>query len=81
MNAGDREIAKASEEVATRNVLAAIQHSNETRKIVKELATILDALQNRVRVQNEEIKQLREQLSKLQQQFYLKGTPSYNDGT
>jgi hypothetical protein len=78
MAAGDKEIVLASEEVQRKNLLSAIQHGNETRKMIRELGTIVDALQNQVITQNKTVEQLRLQLANLQQQFYLKGTTSYH---
>lgn len=79
MGAGNKETTLASEETQRRNIVSMMQHGNETRKMVKELGIIIDAVQNRVIAQNEEIKELRRQLAALQQQFYLKGSTSYGD--
>ena len=79
MSSGDKEIVLASEEVQRKNLLATIQHANETRKMIQELGVIVDALQNQVITQNGTIQQLRNQLASLQQQFYQKGTTSYHE--
>lgn len=54
--AGDREVMKAFEEVTTRNVRAAVDHGNTTRKLVKELS-------DRVNVLEAENVQLKQQIS------------------
>lgn len=77
MAAGDKEIILASEEVQRKNIGVAVAHGNETRKMVLELGKIVDALQNQVIVQANQLTQLRNQLATLQQQFYSKGTVSY----
>lgn len=77
MSAGDKEIILASEEVQRKNINVAVQYGNETRKMVRELGVIVNALQNQVITQNKETQQLRLQLANLQQQFYNKGTVSY----
>ena len=79
MAAGNKEIILASEEVQRNNILACIQYGNETRKMVLELGKIVDALQNQVITQHKTIDQQRLQLANLQQQFYEKGTTSFND--
>jgi len=76
---GDKEIVLASEEVQRKNIMSMIQHGNESRKMIRELGIIVDALQNQVITQNNTMSQLRHQLATLQQQFYLKGTTSYNE--
>lgn len=78
MAAGDKEIVLASEEVQRKNLKVAIQHGNETRKMVRELGAIVDALQNQIITQNKTVEQLRLQLANLQQQFYAKGSTSYH---
>jgi uncharacterized coiled-coil protein SlyX len=78
MSAGDKEIILASEDVQRKNIQVAVQYGNETRKMVRELGVIVDALQNQVITQNKTVDQLRLQLANLQQQFYAKGSTSYH---
>jgi len=80
MAEGDKEIILASEEVQRKNLLTAIEHTNETRKMVLELHAIIEALQNQVIAQNKQYELMRTQLAALQQQFYSKGTVNFNDG-
>jgi hypothetical protein len=79
IQAGEFEKVKASEEVTYRNVQSVIQFTNETRKMVLELRTNMDAIQNKMLALNSLLDENRKQLSLLQQQFYAKGTVSYND--
>jgi len=75
----NKEIVLASEEVQRKNLLTVIEFGTETRKMVKELLIMVDALQNRMMMQDKKLDQYRLQLAALQQQFYAKGTTSYND--
>lgn len=75
----DKEIVLASEEVQRRNIKTMIQHGNESRQMIRELTTIVDTLQNQIITMGNRIQQLNTQLASLQQQFYLKGTVSYNE--
>lgn len=79
IEAGEKEIVLASEEVQRRNAQTAMAHSNLTRKMLLELNAIVDALQNKMIAQNKLILQQRNQLAALQQQFYAKGTVSLNE--
>jgi len=80
MSAGDKEIILASEETNRKNILACIEHGNATRKMVLELKTMFDALQNQVIMQNKKVDMFSKQLAALQQQFYQAGTTSLNSG-
>lgn len=79
VEAGDVEKVKASEEVNRRNIQAVIQHSNMTRKMLLELKTIVDALQNNMIAQSKQLAEMRKQLAILQQEFYKRGTTSYSN--
>lgn len=79
VQAGEREAIMASEEVQVRNMKSMMKFTNDTRKMVLELKTIIDSLQNKMIQMNEQNEERRMQLANLQQQFYLKGTVSYND--
>ncbi len=80
MSAGDKEIVLASEEVQRNNIETVIKFNEETRKMVLEVLKMVDALQNRMMMHDKTMDQFRTQLAALQQQFYAKGTTSYNDG-
>jgi hypothetical protein len=77
---GEYQSVRAMEEVTRRNVESGIQFANDTRKMVLELKGMFDALQSNVMNMKTQQDQIREQLTNLQQQFYLKGTTSYADG-
>ena len=74
VQAGEREIVKASEEVTRRNVEMILQYTNETRKMLLEMRNLHDALQNKMIVQQKEITQLRIQLAGVNQKLYAGGT-------
>ncbi len=80
IQAGELQSVKASEETIRRNVKMIADFTNETRKMLAELTTMFDALQNNVIGMKAEQDQFRLQLAKLQQQFYARGTVSYADG-
>ena len=75
----NKELILASEEVTRRNVIATVEFSQETRKLVRELEQKTIHLENQLLAQKTLLEEYRSQLSKLQQQFYLKGTTSYNE--
>ena len=77
--AGEREAIKASEDVQVRNLNSMMLFSNETRKIVLELAARLESLQNKMIAMEEQGKVRAMQLANLQQEFYRRGTTSYSD--
>jgi hypothetical protein len=74
MSSGDKEIVLASEETQRRNITTVIQHGNESRKMIKELGAIIDALQNQLIVQGKQMQEMRMQLAAVQQQLYTNGT-------
>jgi predicted RNase H-like nuclease (RuvC/YqgF family) len=80
VQAGERQAVKASEETTRRNVKMVLEFSNETRKMLKELTVMFDALQGNVMAMKAEQEQYKLQLANLQQQFYARGTVSYADG-
>lgn len=79
VQAGDREAIKASEEVQVRNLKSMMEFTNETRKMVLELAARMEALQNKMIAMDEQGKTRAMQLANLQQEFYRRGTTSYSD--
>lgn len=74
MAAGDKEMAEAFEETTRRNVLACVEFSNETRKLVKELEDKVSNLQATIRARDDELNQLRLQLSTIQAKVFVGGT-------
>ena len=74
MEAGELEVRKAFEEVTTRNVQAAISYSTETRKLVRELEKKVLHFEKVIVGKDEVINDLRQQISKIQQQLYTGGS-------
>jgi predicted RNase H-like nuclease (RuvC/YqgF family) len=79
IEAGELENVKAAEETVRRNVNMIRDFANQTRKMMLELTTMFDALQNNVIQMKAEQDQLRVQVANLQQEFYSKGTVSYTE--
>ena len=78
IQAGEKEIVLASEEVQVKNIQMIVQHTSETRKMVLELAARLDAVQNNMIAMQQQYAETTKQLASLQQLFYSKGTVNYN---
>jgi predicted RNase H-like nuclease (RuvC/YqgF family) len=74
MEAGEKEMRKAFEEVTTRNVKAAIAHLNETRKMVQELTKKVDHLEKTIIEKDGVINSLRVQIAGIQQKLYSGGS-------
>lgn len=74
VQAGEREAVKASEEATRRNVQMILDYTNETRKMLLELKTMHDALQEKVIQMNANLNQFRIQIAGLQQKVYAGGT-------
>jgi len=74
MESGERELKQAFEEVTTRNVKAILQHSNETRILVRELEKKVVLLEGNIREQNKEIEALKKQLANVQTKVFSGGT-------
>lgn len=74
METGDRELRKAFEETTIRNVKAILSHSNETRKLTKELESKVDQLNEQIRIQNTTIEELRNLLVTIQAKIYIGGS-------
>ena len=74
MVAGDKEIVLASEEVTRNNVLAGIEHGNETRKLFRELEIRFEELLTMVLDKDKRIDELQGQITNLQQALYAGGT-------
>jgi predicted RNase H-like nuclease (RuvC/YqgF family) len=74
---GEKEIVLASEEVTRRNMQAAVEHGNETRRMVQLIEERVEKLERTIHAQNQLIAQYQTQLASLQQQFYQAGSTSY----
>jgi len=76
---GELEKVKASEEVNRRNIQMILDFTNETRKMLLEVRTWFDTLQNNVMNLKNEVDELRRQLSFVQQRQASGGTKTYGD--
>ena len=74
MEAGELEMRKVFEEVTTRNVQAAINYSNDTRKIVRQLEEKMIHLENLAQAKDKEIASMRQQIAIIQGKLYSGGT-------
>ena len=74
MEAGEMEMRMAFEEVTTRNVQAAINYSNETRKIVRQLEEKILHLEALAQAKDQEIAAMRQQIAIIQGKLYSGGT-------
>lgn len=74
MEPGEKELRKVFEENTTTNVKATVQHSNETRKMVRTLEARIQTLENMILTQNGVIEQLKKQIAFIQQRLYAGGT-------
>ena len=71
---GEKELKKAFEEVTTRNVLAILEYSKETRKLVRDLEQKVLNFEHAVQERDKEVSRLKEQISILQQKLYQGGS-------
>jgi chaperonin cofactor prefoldin len=74
MKSGELELKKAFEDVTTNNVRAAIEYSNETRKLVRVLEKKVESLDGSIRQYQEQIDFLKKQLTNIQIKVYSGGT-------
>lgn len=74
MEAGEKEIKQAFEEVTTRNVQTCIEYSKETRALFRQLEEKVDRLQNQVIAQGELLTQFRIQLASVQTKLFSGGS-------
>jgi len=74
MSAGEKEIVLASEEVQRKNIIAMLEHGNETRRLVRDLDTQLQQQKEQIRLQDQTISELRNQIANLQMKMYQGGT-------
>lgn len=72
--AGDKEVIKAMEDVMTRNIKAAIEYSNSTRVLVRDLEKEVINLKNLVVQYDNKIANLQTQISNLQIKLYQQGS-------
>lgn len=73
MEAGELEIKKVFEEVTRNNVKAAVEHGNETRKIVRGLEKKIVLLEEKSLQQDKTIGELRNQIVNIQMKMYQLG--------
>jgi predicted RNase H-like nuclease (RuvC/YqgF family) len=74
MEAGERELKKAFEDVTTQNVRTIQDYTRETRKMVRALSDEVGQLKNMIVTRDEEIAQLRKQIALAQARIYVGGT-------
>ena len=70
----EKELRKAFEQTTTSNVQGILDHSNDTRKMLREVEEKIKCLENIVFTQNSLIDTLRLQLSSVQAKLYVGGT-------
>lgn len=69
-----KELWKIFEDTTTKNIKSILQHGNETRKQTKELEEKLLKMEKQIRLQNETIEGLRNQLVVVQSKLYQYGS-------
>lgn len=74
MEAGERQMRKAFEDVTTSNVRTNIDFSTETRRLVRELSEQVQELKNMVAARDGDLAELRRQLGVVQGKLYQGGT-------
>lgn len=74
MEAGEREMKKAFEDVTTSNVRTMIAYCKETRKLVHIFGEEVQELKRMVATRDSELIELRRQLGILQGKIYKNGT-------
>lgn len=74
MEAGEAELRKAFEEVATRNINTILEYSKETRKLLRELEKKAGKMDETIRNQSGIIDDLKKQLSVVQTLIFSGGT-------
>lgn len=74
MSAGDKEVLEAYKDVTTRNVVAAVEHGNTTRKLLREQEAKIKSLDGLVRGQQEMLVLIKQQLAVVQAQIFKGGT-------
>lgn len=61
---------KAFEEVSKKNIVAIKQHSEQTRKLLRDTEVKVDLLQRTIIEQNKKLEQLTKQLATVQQKLW-----------
>ena len=74
MESGEKEFRQIFEETTTRNVRAAVDHGNETRRIVRDSQAKIDLLEGQLRQTNQSIEDLRNLVVNLEIKAYRGGT-------
>ncbi len=74
MESGEKELRLAFEEVTTNNVKAVIEYSSETRKLVRDLESKIESLDNLIRNYDTTIDLLKQQIVHLQMKMFSGGT-------
>lgn len=74
MENGERELRKAFEETATRNIRAVIEDVKKNREEMAQIRKEINELKNLVILNNEKIGKFTEQLALLQARIYQGGT-------
>lgn len=70
----DKDVFKAFEETIRRNVMTAVEYSNETRRLFRELEIKIQTLQNIILSRDGEIATIKQQLANIQTILFAKGT-------
>lgn len=70
----EKELLKIFEETSNKNIKMILDHSNETRKIVRDLEKKVTQFEEQIRIQNTTIEDLRKLLVNVQMKVYSGGT-------
>ena len=70
----DDSVWKAHEETTTRNVRTAVEHGNESRRLVRELETKVEKLEKQIMLQEQKFNEMKKQLSAIQQKVFAGGS-------
>lgn len=74
METGELELRKAFEDVTTKNVKIVVDYSTQTRELVRDLSQELKELKQMLVTRDVELAQLKQQISVVQGQIYIRGT-------
>lgn len=74
MEETDKILRKGFEDVTTNNVRAAVAHSNDSRKLIRELEDKVKSLDGEIRSFNSTIELMQKQIALLQAKLYAGGT-------
>jgi hypothetical protein len=70
----EKELLQAFEETSNKNIQMILDHSNESRELVRDMETKVLQLEEQVRIQNKSIEDLRLLLVNVQMKVYSGGT-------